>query len=106
MTLTDIFLVAAIVLLLLLFLAFPIINRMARTRNPSPRSEAPPKVSADGAPSGEKIDTPEDNGHDLSGGARVEEPAAALESGYRRVDPAHDLPASQGLPAKKNGKPH
>jgi hypothetical protein len=49
---------------------------------------------------------PENDGHELSGGARVEEPAAALERGYRRVDPAHDLSAPQGLPAKKNGKPH
>jgi len=105
-TLTYVLLAVIIVLLLLLFLTFPTISRTVRARSHRGRRAEPPAGSAASTSPEVRAEMPENDGHELSGGARVEEPAAALERGYRRVDPAHDLSAPQGLPAKKNGKPH
>ncbi len=107
MNLTDILLIVVILLLVLLFVALPVRNHYLRLRGSKPAAaEHLPSAGAAGKPVEEKPAEVEKNGHDLSGGVRVEEPAGALESGYRRVDPEHDLSSPQGVPGKKNGRPH
>ena len=106
MDLADIILIVAVSLLLVLFLAVPILKywKLARNRKLRTLSDQAAPTSPAAMPDSIKSDM--DRRID-SGGTRVQDTHGSLQTGYRSVDPQQDLLVREHNGSKNNGNsPH